>query len=42
MGMTEPLFTVMGHQLTGQSLVLLIGGLFLIYKSTSEMHSINL
>ena len=39
MGMTEPLFTVMGHQLTGQSLVLLIGGLFLIYKSTSEMHS---
>lgn len=39
MGMTEPLFSVMGHQLTGQSLVLLIGGLFLIYKSTSEMHS---
>jgi len=39
MGMTEPLFTVMGHQLTGQSLVLLIVGLFLIYKSTSEMHS---
>ena len=39
MGMTEPLFTVMGNQLTGQSLVLLIGGLFLIYKSTSEMHS---
>ena len=39
MGMTEPLFSVMGHQLTGQSLVLLLGGLFLIYKSTSEMHS---
>jgi predicted tellurium resistance membrane protein TerC len=39
MGMTEPLFSVMGHQLTGQSLVLLFGGLFLIYKSTSEMHS---
>jgi predicted tellurium resistance membrane protein TerC len=39
MGMTEPLFSVMGHSLTGQSLVLLIGGLFLIYKSTSEMHS---
>jgi len=39
MGMTEPLFSVLGHQLTGQSLVLLLGGLFLIYKSTSEMHS---
>jgi len=39
MGMTEPLFSVMGHQLTGQSLVLLFGGLFLIYKSTTEMHS---
>ena len=39
MGMTEPLFTVFGTNFTGQSLVLLIGGLFLIYKSTSEMHS---
>ncbi len=38
MGMTEPLFAVFGHELTGQSLVLLIGGLFLIYKSTIEMH----
>jgi predicted tellurium resistance membrane protein TerC len=39
MGMKDPLFTVMGQKLTGQSLVLLLGGLFLIYKSTSEMHS---
>ncbi len=39
MGMKDPLFTILGQQLTGQSLVLLIGGLFLIYKSTSEMHS---
>jgi predicted tellurium resistance membrane protein TerC len=39
MGMTEPLFTVFGTNFTGQSLVLLIGGLFLIYKSTTEMHS---
>jgi len=39
MGMTEPLFTVFGTNFTGQGLVLLIGGLFLIYKSTSEMHS---
>ncbi len=39
MGMTEPLFTVFGKEFTGQSLVLLAGGLFLIYKSTVEMHS---
>ncbi len=39
MGMTSPLFTVFGQAFTGQSLVLLAGGLFLIYKSTIEMHS---
>ena len=39
MGMKEPLFTVFGTNFTGQSLVLLLGGLFLIYKSTTEMHS---
>jgi predicted tellurium resistance membrane protein TerC len=39
MGMTKPLFTIFEHNFTGQSLVLLVGGLFLIYKSTTEMHS---
>ena len=39
MKMTDPLFTVFGKDITGQSLVLLLGGLFLIYKSTTEMHS---
>lgn len=38
MQMTEPLFVVFGKEISGQSLVLLIGGLFLIYKSTKEMH----
>ncbi|TXH53332.1 MAG: TerC family protein [Bacteroidia bacterium] len=38
MGMTKPLFTLMGAEMTGQSIVLLLGGLFLIYKSTVEMH----
>ncbi|MEO9256949.1 MAG: TerC family protein, partial [Crocinitomicaceae bacterium] len=38
MGMTKPLFEVYGIEFTGQSLVLLGGGLFLIYKSTLEMH----
>ena len=35
----HPLFTIMGQSFTGHSLVLLIGGLFLIYKSVTEMHS---
>lgn len=39
MQMTEPLFEVFGKEISGQSLVLLMGGLFLIYKSTKEMHS---
>jgi predicted tellurium resistance membrane protein TerC len=39
MQLTTPLFYLMGHGMSGQSLVLLIGGLFLIYKSTVEMHS---
>lgn len=39
MGMTKPLFSILHFDFTGQSLVLLLGGLFLIYKSTVEMHS---
>lgn len=38
MGMTKELFTVFGVHFTGQSLILLFGGLFLLYKSTTEMH----
>ena len=37
-GLTEPLFTVLGQQISGRDLVLLIGGLFLIAKSTHEIH----
>jgi predicted tellurium resistance membrane protein TerC len=39
MGMTEPFTYVFKHPFSGQSVVLLIGGLFLIYKSTVEMHN---
>lgn len=39
MGMTKPLFDVYEIEITGQSIVLLLGGLFLIYKSTIEMHN---
>ena len=38
MGLTRPLFTVMGHALSGRDLVLLVGGLFLIYKATHELY----
>jgi len=39
-GLTKPLFTlpVLGHDLSGRDLVLLLGGLFLIAKSTMEIH----
>jgi predicted tellurium resistance membrane protein TerC len=37
-GLTEPLFTVLGQEISGRDLVLLIGGLFLIAKSTHEIH----
>src|SRR6185369_11603674 len=37
-GLTHPLFAVYGHEVSGRDLVLLIGGLFLIAKSTHEIH----
>ena len=37
-GLTEPLFSVFGKPISGRDLVLLIGGLFLIGKSTHEIH----
>jgi predicted tellurium resistance membrane protein TerC len=38
MGMTSTLFSILKFDFSGQSLVLIIGGLFLIYKSSVEMH----
>ena len=37
-GLTEPLFGILGQEVSGKDLVLLIGGLFLIAKSTHEIH----
>ncbi len=37
-GLTEPLFSVFGFPVSGRDLVLIIGGLFLIGKSTHEIH----
>ncbi|MFH0866696.1 MAG: TerC family protein [Bacteroidota bacterium] len=36
---TEPLFTIFDFEVTGRAIVLFIGGLFLIGKSTSEIHN---
>ena len=37
-GLVEPLFTVFSQQISGRDLILIAGGLFLIYKSTGEIH----
>lgn len=38
MQLTQPLFTLLNNDLSGRDLILLIGGLFLIGKSTYEIH----
>jgi len=37
-GLTEPLFTIFQFDISGRDLVLLAGGLFLIWKSVHEIH----
>ena len=37
-GLTAPLFTVVGQEISGRDLILIAGGLFLIWKSTGEIH----
>ncbi|MDH3250154.1 MAG: TerC family protein, partial [Acidimicrobiia bacterium] len=37
-GLTEPLFGVFEVEITGRSIILLLGGLFLIGKATFEIH----
>jgi predicted tellurium resistance membrane protein TerC len=36
--LTEPLFTVFAHPVSGRDLILIVGGLFLLAKSTFEIH----
>lgn len=38
MQLKEPLFAVMGHEISGKDLILILGGLFLLWKSTKELH----
>jgi len=37
-GLTEPLFTIFGNEISGRDIILLVGGTFLIAKSTFEIH----
>lgn len=38
MGLREPLFRLIGREVTGKDLILILGGLFLIFKATKEIH----
>jgi len=37
-GLVEPFFTVFNQDISGRDLILILGGLFLIWKSTGEIH----
>jgi predicted tellurium resistance membrane protein TerC len=37
-GLVAPLFTMFGQEISGRDLILILGGLFLIWKSTGEVH----
>src|SRR5690554_5725625 len=36
--LTQPLFSVLGHPISGRDLILIFGGLFLLFKGTTELH----
>ncbi len=36
--LTDPLFAVLGFEISGRDLILIVGGLFLLAKSTHEIH----
>jgi predicted tellurium resistance membrane protein TerC len=38
MRLTSPLFSVLGNEISGRDLILISGGLFLLWKSTMEIH----
>jgi predicted tellurium resistance membrane protein TerC len=38
MGLTAPLFTVLHQEISGRDFILIFGGLFLLWKSTMEIH----
>jgi predicted tellurium resistance membrane protein TerC len=38
MRLTEPFFSILGHGVSGRDIILIVGGLFLLAKSTMEIH----
>jgi len=38
MRLTEPFFSILGHAVSGRDIILIVGGLFLLAKSTMEIH----
>ena len=38
--LTAPLLTVLGQEISGRDLILIAGGLFLLWKSTMEIHQL--
>ena len=40
-GLTRPLFTLIGAEISGRDLILIVGGLFLVWKSTKEVHQLT-
>ncbi len=39
MGLVDPLFSLLGQEISGRDIILIVGGLFLLAKSTHEIHS---
>lgn len=39
MRLTEPLFSIFSEEISGRDIILLLGGLFLLFKSTHEIHT---
>ena len=37
-GLTAPMFSILGNDISGRDLILILGGLFLLYKATTEIH----
>jgi len=40
-GLVAPLFTILDQAISGRDLILIAGGLFLVWKSTTEIHQCN-
>jgi len=38
MGLTQPILTILGHDISGRDIILIAGSLFLLAKSTLEIH----